>query len=91
MNSKRGCLAYHSRCYSYIVIRHRWTSYDWRDGVSKYVYLQPLKGPCATLILCGRAVLSERVNKPYMNCKQHEHIGKAMAANNYGSPVQRDL
>ena len=42
-------------------------------------------------MLCERAVLSERVNKPYMNCKQHENIGKAMAANYYGSPVQLDL
>ena len=50
-----------------------------------------IKGPCATLEPCVRAVLSERVNKPYMNCKQHEKIGKAMAANHYGSPVQQDL
>ena len=38
------------------------------------------------LVLCGRAVLSECVNKPYMNCKQHENIEKAMAAIYYGSP-----
>ena len=50
-----------------------------------------IKGPCATLVLCGRAVLSGLVNKPYMNCKQHENIGTAMAANYYGCPVQRDL
>ena len=50
-----------------------------------------LKGPCATLVLCGRAVLTERANKPYMNCKQHENTGKVVAANYYGSPVQRDL
>ena len=39
------------------------------------------KGLCATLVLCERAVLSERANKPYVNCKQHENIGKAMATN----------
>ena len=51
-----------------------------------------IKGPCATLVLCGRAVLSGLVNKPYMNCKQHENFGKALAANCYGSPgVQRDF
>ena len=50
-----------------------------------------LYGPCAALVLCGRAVLSVRVNKPYMNCRQHENIGKAMAVNYYGSPVHRDL
>ena len=43
------------------------------------------------LALCWRAVISERVNKPYVNCKQHENIEKAMTANHYGSPVQRDL
>ena len=56
------------------------------------LYFQNLfKGPYATLVLCGRAVFSERVNKPYMNCKQHENIGEATAANYYGPPVQRDL
>ena len=35
-----------------------------------------LKGPCATLVRCGRAVLSERVNKAYMNCKQHKTLRK---------------
>ena len=50
-----------------------------------------LKGHCATLVLCGWAVLYERANKLYMNCKQHKSIGKAMAANYYASPVQRDL
>ena len=45
------------------------------------------KGPCATLMVCRRAVLSERANKPYMDCKQHENIGKAMAANDYVSSV----
>ena len=43
------------------------------------------------LVLCRRAVLSERVNKLYMNCKQQENIGKAMAANYYGYSIQRDL
>ena len=43
------------------------------------------------LVLCGRAVLPERVNKPYMICKQHQNIGKMMAAYYYGCPVQRDL
>ena len=52
---------------------------------------QLIKGPCATFVLCGRAVLSECVNKPYMNCKYNESIEKAMAANCYESPVQRDL
>ena len=50
-----------------------------------------LKGPCAMLVLRGRALLSECANKPYMKWKQHENIGKAMAANYYGSSVQRDL
>ena len=50
-----------------------------------------IKGPCATLVLCGLAMLSERVKKPCMNCKQHENIGKAMVTNNYGFLVQRDL
>ena len=48
---------------------------------TSYSRYEEFKGPCATLVLCGRAVLSERVNKPYMNCKQHEGIGKAMATN----------
>ena len=47
-----------------------------------------IKGSCATLVLWGRAVLSDLVNNPYMNCKHHENLGKAMAANSYGSPVQ---
>ena len=47
-----------------------------------------LKGPCATLVLCGRSVLSEHVQKQYMNCKQDENIWKAVEANYYGSPVQ---
>ena len=38
------------------------------------------------LVLCGRAVLSAHVNKPYMNYKQYENIEKTMAANYYGSP-----
>ena len=50
-----------------------------------------IKGPYAKLVICERAVPSERVNKPYMNCKQHENIWRAMAANYYRSPVQRDL
>ena len=40
------------------------------------IKLRKSKGPCATLVLRGRAVFSERVNKPYMNCKQHENIKK---------------
>ena len=35
-----------------------------------------VKGPRATLVLCRRAVLSERANKPYMKCKKHEALGK---------------
>ena len=50
-----------------------------------------VKGPCATLVLCGRVVLSERVNKPYMDCKQLENIEKVIVANYHGSRVQRDL
>ena len=61
------------------------------DVKSLFGKIIPFKGPCGTLVLCGRAVLSKRVNKPYMNCKQHENIGKAMAANYYGSSIQRDL
>ena len=58
------------------------------DGKSLF---ETVKGTCVTLVICGRAVISARVNKPYMNCKQHENIGKAMAANYYGFPVQLDL
>ena len=43
------------------------------------------------LELCGSAVLSERLNKTNMNCKHHENIENAMAANYYGYLVQRDL
>ena len=50
--------------------------------------LHEIKGPCAALVLCGRAVLYEHVNKPYMNCKQRENILKIMAANYYEFPVQ---
>ena len=32
------------------------------------------------MVLCGHAVLSECVSKPYMNYKQHVKIKKAMAA-----------
>ena len=50
-----------------------------------------VKGPYPTLVLCGRAMLPEHENKPYMNCQQQENTTKAMAANYYGSQVQRDL
>ena len=55
------------------------------------LFQRSIKGPCATLVVCGRAVLSERASKPYMNCKQQENIRKAIASNYYGSPVPRDL
>ena len=60
-------------------------------GLNKTHLFLRLKGPCATLMLCRRAVLSEGVNKPYMSCKQHENIGKAMIANYFVSSVRRDL
>ena len=54
--------------------------------------LEPiLKRPYPTLVLRRRAVLFAHVNKPYMDCKQHEKIGKVMAANHYGSQVPQDL
>ena len=62
-----------------------------KQMISGTKFLNGLKGPCATLVLCERTVLSEHANKPYMNCKQHENIEKAMAANYYASSVQRDL
>ena len=56
------------------------------DGKSVFIqFAMKVKGLCSTLVLCERAVRSECVNKPYMNCKQHINVGKAMAANYYGS------